>query len=91
MEEHIILGTGPSAAEQAAFDVLLKFFDGERDAERKALALCSPFGALAARRIGLLSDRDVEELVMECLCACLEHPEIEYCFGERRDNRREAQ
>jgi len=84
----MLIGSGLSQSEQAAFDVLLRFFDGEREAERKALALCSPFAALAARRIGCLSDSDVAEVVMECLCACLDNPEVEYCFGERRDTRR---
>jgi hypothetical protein len=84
----MLIGSGLSHAEQAAFSVLIKFFEGERDAERKALALCSPFAALAARRLGLLSDDDVAGIVMECLCACVEHPDVEYLFGERRDTRR---
>jgi len=84
----MLLGSGLSVSEQAAFDVLLRFFEGERDAERKALALCSPFAALAARRVGLLSDQDVAEIVMTVLVACVEYPEVQLVFGERRDNRR---
>lgn len=87
----MILGTALSAREQVAFDVLLKFFDGEREAERKALLLCSPFAALAARHTGCLSDSNVAEIVMEVLVACVEHPDVEYLWGARRDNRREAQ
>ena len=84
----MLIGSGLSAPEQAAFDVLLKFFDGERDAERKALLLCSPFAALASRRMGMLSDQDVADLVMTVLVACCDHSEVEYVFGERRDTRR---
>lgn len=43
---------------------------------------------MAARHIGTLSDSTVAELVMETLVACIDHPEIEYCWGERRDTRR---
>lgn len=85
----MILGSGLAPAEQAAFGVLIKFFEGEDNAERKALALCSPFAALAARRVGTLSDDAVAELVMEVLIACLDDPEVEYCWGERRDQRRD--
>lgn len=86
----MLIGSGLSAPEQTAFDVLLKFFDGERDAERKALSLCSPFAALAARRVGLLSDDAIAELVMEVLLACVDSDaEVQYLWGERRDNRRE--
>lgn len=85
----MILGSSLTPAEQAAFDVLIRFFEGEAHAERKALILCSPFAALAARRIGTLSDGTVAELVMETLVACVDHPEIEYCWGERRDTRRD--
>jgi hypothetical protein len=87
----MILGSGLTPAEQAAFDVLIKFFEGENHAERKALALCSPFAALAARRIGTLTEQDVAQLVMGVLTACVgSDPEVEYCWGERRDNRRES-
>jgi len=85
----MVLGSGLTTAEQAAFDVLIRFFEGEDHAERKALALCSPFAALAARRIGTLGEDAVAEIVMEVLIACLDNPEIEYCWGERRDTRRE--
>jgi hypothetical protein len=87
----MILGSGLTPTEQAAFGVcvLIKFFEGEDNAERKALVLCSPFSALAARRVGLLSDDAVSELVMEVLMACLDNPEVEYCWGERRDQRRD--
>lgn len=89
-EKPMLIGSGLSAPEQTAFDVLLKFFDGERDAERKALSLCSPFAALAARRVGLLSDDAIAELVMEVLLACVDSDaEVQYLWGERRDNRRE--
>jgi len=86
----MILGSGLTSSEQAAFSVLIKFFEDEDNAERKALVLCSPLAALAARRVGLLSDDAVAELVMEVLTACLDNPEVEYCWGERRDNRRES-
>ena len=85
----MILGSGLTATEQTAFDVLIRFFEGEAHAERKALILCSPFAALAACQIGTLSDSTVAELVMETLCACVEHPEVEYLWGERRDTRRD--
>ena len=81
----MILGSGLTIAEQAAFDVLLKFFEGEEQAERKALILCSPFAALAARRVGTLTEGTVAELVMEVLISCVEHPEVEYLWGQRRD------
>jgi hypothetical protein len=87
-EGAVILGTNLTPAEQAAFDVLIRFFDGERDAERKALLLCSPFAAIAMRRIGTLSEEDVAGLVMETLLACVDHPEVTYLWGERRDTRR---
>ena len=74
----------------AAFDVLLRFFEGEENAERKALALCSPFAALAIRRVGPLSEDAVAVLVMEVLIACLDNPEVEYVFGERRDDKRDV-
>lgn len=80
--------SGLRPAEQVAFDVLLKFFEGEEQAERKALILCSPFSALAARHIGTLAGNTVAELVMEVLIACVEHPEVEYLWGERRDTHR---
>lgn len=86
----MLIGSGLSAPEQAAFDVLLRFFDGERDAERKAMLLASPFAALASRRLGMLSDQDVADLVMTVLIACCDHPDVQYVWGERRDNRREA-
>jgi len=85
----MILGSGLTPAEQAAFDVLLKFFEGEEHAERKALILCSPFAALAARHIGTLTESAVAELVMEVLISCVEHPEVEYLWGQRRDTYRD--
>jgi hypothetical protein len=85
----MILGSGLTPSEQAAFDVLIKFFDGEENAERKSLILCSPFAALAARHIGTLTESTVAELVMEVLIACIEHPEVEYLWGQRRDTLRE--
>ena len=86
----MILGSTLLPAEQAAFDVLIRFFEGENHAERKALALCSPFAALAARRIGTIGDDAVAEIVMEVLLACIgSDPEVEYLWGERRDQRRE--
>jgi hypothetical protein len=86
----MVLGSGLTITEQAAFDVLIRFFEGEQNAERKALVLCSPFAALAARRIGSLSEDAVAEIVMEVLVACVgSDPEIEYLWGERRDQRRD--
>jgi hypothetical protein len=84
----MILGSGLRPDEQAAYDVLLKFFEGEDHAERKALILCSPFAALAARHIGTLTENTVAELVMEVFIACVELPEVEYLWGERRDTLR---
>jgi len=86
----MLLGSGLTPAEQAAFDVLLRFFEEEENAERKALALCSPFAALAIRRVGPLSEDAVAVLVMEVLIACLDNPEVEYVFGERRDDKRDV-
>ena len=85
----MILGSGLSPTQQVAFGVLLKFFEGEKDAERKALILCSPFAALAAHHVGTLTNSTVADLVMEVLVACVEHPEVEYLWGERRDTLRE--
>jgi hypothetical protein len=85
----MILRSGLSQAEQSAFDVLIRFFEGEREPERKALLLCGPFAALASRRVGILSESAVAELVMEVLIAVVDHPDVEYLWGERRDNRRE--
>jgi hypothetical protein len=82
--EAMILGSGLTPQEQGGFDLLLNFFEGEANAERKALILCSPFAALAARQIGTLTENAVAELVMEVLIACVEHPEVEYLWGERR-------
>lgn len=81
----VILDSGLTAAKQAAFDVLLRFFESEDYAERKALILCSPFAALAARHIGTLTENTVAQLVMEVLISCVEHPEVEYLWDERRE------
>lgn len=81
----MILGSGLTQAEQYAFDRLLRFFEGERNAERKALALAP----MLAVRCRCGRARSTEELVMSILADCYTDPEVEYLFGERRDNRRE--
>lgn len=89
----MILGSGLTQAEQPAFDLLLRFFEGEENAERKALALTVPFAVRCGCRLmngGELSDAVVADTVMEILAAYYAvDPEIEYLFGERRDNRRQ--
>ena len=91
----MILGSGLTQAEQPAFDLLLRFFEGEQNAERKALALTAPFAvrcghALMTERVSEITDAFVADVVMGLIADFYSiDPEIEYLFGERRDTRRE--
>jgi hypothetical protein len=89
MEGTMLLGSGLTQAEQHAFDVLLRFFDGEDQCERKALALVKPFACRTAFTIGELSEDSVAKVVMHIIADyALDTPDIELVFGERRDTLR---
>ena len=87
----MILNSGLTPGAQRAFSLLLKFFEGESNAERKALALANPFAikaALILQAFGEITDADIAHIVMACIADFYDYPEIELVFGERRDTRR---
>jgi hypothetical protein len=89
-EVTVILNSGLTPGEQRAFTLLLKFFEGEPNAERKALALTTPFAIRAAMVLmafGEISDDDVAHIVMQIIADFVPDPEVQYLWGERRDNK----
>lgn len=90
----MLLNSGLTTQEQPAFDLLLRFFDGEENAERKALALTPMFAVrvgfmLMARGVEI-TDALVADTVMHILADYYAvEPEIELLWGQRRDTCRE--